>query len=98
MLPELDGIRLAILGLHNCQDSTVVHMHASGPRSEVIYGPDELYPWATLWVRDNGGHWHATRTPRPQRDERRGGAARGSGAAAEPGHRLDRAARRRAIG
>ena len=62
MLPELDGIRLAILGLHNCQDSTVVHMHASGPRSEVIYGPDELYPWATIWVRDNGGHWHATRT------------------------------------
>jgi len=28
MLPEVDGIRLAILGLHNCQDSTVVHMHA----------------------------------------------------------------------
>ena len=30
-LPELDGIRLAILGLHNCQGRTVVHMHASGP-------------------------------------------------------------------
>ncbi len=62
MLPELDGIRLAVLGLHNCQDSTVAHMHASGPRSEAIYGPDELYPWATLWVRDDGGRWHATRT------------------------------------
>jgi hypothetical protein len=62
MLPELDGIRLAILGLHNCQDSTVVHMHASGPRSEVIYGPGELYSWATLWVRDSDGRWHATRT------------------------------------
>jgi hypothetical protein len=28
-----------------------------------------LYPWATIWIRDNGGHWHATRTlgrsPRP---------------------------------
>jgi hypothetical protein len=56
MLPEVDGIRLAILGLHNCQDSTVVHMHASGPRSEVIYGPHELYAWATIWVRDDGGH------------------------------------------
>jgi hypothetical protein len=62
MLPEVDGIRLAILGLHNCQDSTVVHMHASGPRSEVIYGPRELYAWATIWVRDDGRHWHATRT------------------------------------
>lgn len=31
VLPELDGIRLAILGLHNCEGSTVVHMHASGP-------------------------------------------------------------------
>jgi hypothetical protein len=61
-LPELDGVTLAILGLHNCQDSTVVHMHASGPRCEVLHGPDELYPWATIWVRDDGGRWHATRT------------------------------------
>jgi hypothetical protein len=62
VLPELDGTRLAVLGLHNCQDSTVVHMHASGSRCELIYGSDDLYPWATLWVRDSGGHWHATRT------------------------------------
>ena len=62
MLPELDGIRLAILGLTNYQDRTVLHMHASGPRSEVIYGPDELYAWATLWIRDGSGRWHATRT------------------------------------
>src|SRR5271165_4255384 len=35
MLPDLDGIRLAILGLHNYRDNTVVHLHASGPmRSE----------------------------------------------------------------
>lgn len=63
LLPELDGIRLAILGLHNCQHSTVLHMHASGPKSDVLHGPDELYPWATLWVHDDdGGRWHATRT------------------------------------
>jgi hypothetical protein len=30
-LPELDGIRLAILGLHTCRGDTVLHMHASGP-------------------------------------------------------------------
>lgn len=61
VLPDLDGIRLALLGLHNCQDSTVLHMHASGPRSDAIYGPDELHAWAVLWVRDSGGRWHATR-------------------------------------
>jgi len=61
VLPDLDGIRLAILGLHNHQDSTVMHMHASGPRSDAIYGPDELYAWAMMWIRDSGGRWHATR-------------------------------------
>lgn len=35
--------------------------HASGPRSGVIYGSDDLYPWATLWLRDDRGPWHATR-------------------------------------
>ena len=32
VLSDLDGIRLAILGLHNYRGSTVVHMHASGPK------------------------------------------------------------------
>ena len=62
VLPGLDGIRLAILGLHNCQDSTVVHMYATGPNTDAIHGPDDLYPWAIIWVRDSGGRWHATRT------------------------------------
>jgi hypothetical protein len=62
LLPELNGIRLAILGLTNYQGRTVLHMHASGPRSEAIYGPDELHAWATLWIRDADGRWHATRT------------------------------------
>jgi hypothetical protein len=62
VLPELDGIRLAILGLHNCRDSTIVHMHATGSKCDALHGRDELYPWATIWVRDSGGRWHATRT------------------------------------
>ena len=62
VLPELGGIQLTILGLHNCQDSTIVHMHASGLMCDVIYGPDELYAWAMIWIRDNNGRWHATRT------------------------------------
>ena len=62
VLPELDGIQLMILGLHNCQDSTIMHMHASGPACHTIYGPDGLYSWPPIWIHDSGGRWHATRT------------------------------------
>jgi hypothetical protein len=60
-LPELDGITLAILGLHNCQGRTVMHVHASGPMNQVSYLPTELYYWPVTWIRDNRGRWHATR-------------------------------------
>ena len=62
VLPELDGIQLTILGLHNCQDSSVLHMHASGPACHIIYGPDEPYSWPSVWICDSSGRWHATRT------------------------------------
>jgi len=62
VLPDLDGIQLTILGLHNCGDSTIVHLHASGPVCDAIHGPDELYAWPPIWVLDSGGRWHATRT------------------------------------
>ena len=39
-----------------------MHMHASGPMCDVIYGPDELYAWVMIWIRDSDGRWHATRT------------------------------------
>jgi hypothetical protein len=61
VLPDLDGIALAILGLHNCLGRTVVHMHASGPMNQVSYSPAELYFWPVTWIRDSGGRWHATR-------------------------------------
>jgi hypothetical protein len=60
-LPDLDGITLAILGLHNCLGRTVVHMHASGPLNQVSYTPAELYYWPVTWIRDSDGRWHATR-------------------------------------
>ena len=71
--PELDGIRLAILGLHTCLGDTVLHMHASGPMCHAVYGPDELYSWPVIWIRDNGG----TGTPPPPAG-RAGSAARSS--------------------
>ena len=62
VLPELDGIQLTILGLHNCADSSILHMDASGPACHTAYGPNELYSWPPIWICDSGRRWHATRT------------------------------------
>jgi Sigma-70, region 4 len=62
-LPELDGIRLAILGLHNADGSTVLYGHASGITPPGPGGPPEAeldFP-LRIWVRDSRGQWHATR-------------------------------------
>jgi hypothetical protein len=53
--PELDGIRLSILGLNNADDGTVLYAHASGT-------PDVAADFPLgIWVRDSDGRWHATR-------------------------------------
>ena len=62
-LPELDGIRLAILGLHNSDGRTVLYGHASGMTPRGFDGPPDVesdFP-LRLWVRDSHGRWHATR-------------------------------------
>jgi hypothetical protein len=53
-LPELDGVRLCILGLHNGEDGTVIHVLAIG-----IPPTDGAFP--LLWLRDEDGRWHTTR-------------------------------------
>jgi hypothetical protein len=62
-LPELDGIRLALLGLHNFDGSTVLYGHASGMTPGGPHRPLDVesdFP-LRIWVRDSGGRWHATR-------------------------------------
>jgi hypothetical protein len=62
-LPELDGIRLALVGLHTTQGTTVLHVLARGVRREERLGPhgvDLDFP-LSFWLRDNGGRWHAAR-------------------------------------
>jgi hypothetical protein len=63
-LSELDGVRLAILGLHNSVDTTFLHVHASGMTLDGHDGLQNREPDFPLriWVRDSGGRWHATRT------------------------------------
>jgi hypothetical protein len=70
-LPELDGARITILGLHhstvvgrhNSATQTIVHMLVTGvtPEGDWTYGR-VVRPLPALWVRDSSGRWHATRT------------------------------------
>jgi hypothetical protein len=57
-LPELDGIRLSILGLHNGEGGTVIHLHAAGLPDTGLRDEDVL---PLLWIRDEDGRWHTTR-------------------------------------
>jgi hypothetical protein len=61
-LPELDGARIAVLGLHQGERRTVLHLHAGGVTSEDDWAYYRaVRPLPTLWVYDSAGRWHATR-------------------------------------
>jgi hypothetical protein len=67
-LPELDGIGLALLGLHTTEGRTVLHLRAShtdGSDERLV--PD--FP-LSVWVRDSGGRWHAAQQASGYRDDR----------------------------
>jgi hypothetical protein len=62
-LPELDGIRLALLGLLNTEGGSWLQVLARGLESETSRGPfgiDTYFP-VSVWIRDSGGRWHACR-------------------------------------
>jgi len=63
VLPELDGVRLALLGLHNTGGTSSLHVLARGMKAEGHLGPlgvDLDFP-LSIWLRDSGGRWHAAR-------------------------------------
>jgi hypothetical protein len=64
-LPELDGARVAILGLHNGERCQFLHLLASGVTPEYTsrYGllADRM---PILWLRDRDGRWHTARPVR----------------------------------
>jgi hypothetical protein len=70
-LPELDGARVAVLGLHHSERGTILYLHAGGVTMEDDW---EYYrgvrPLPALWIRDSADRWHATSdyAPRPLGD------------------------------
>ena len=57
--PEFDGMRLALLGLHNTDGQTILHLLVGGLPEDDGTGPPlpENLP-VSVWVRDSGGRWH----------------------------------------
>jgi hypothetical protein len=71
-LPELDGIRLVLLGLHNCDGGTWMDALTLGSWADrpVNHGPlglEATFP-LSVWVRDSGGRWHVARSTGWHRD------------------------------
>jgi hypothetical protein len=65
-LPELDGIRVTLLGLHHTADGSALHVLVQGRIPEPRPGPLDIdlnFP-LSLWLRDSGGRWHAARPDR----------------------------------
>ncbi len=63
-LPDLDGIRLSILGLTSSADGMILHTYASGPMRSAYYGSPESNLAPAIWIHDTHGDWHATRVTR----------------------------------
>jgi len=61
-LPELDGAKIAIAGLHHGERGTIMHLLATGvtPEGDWPYATG-VGPLLVLWIRDSDGRWHATR-------------------------------------
>jgi len=62
-LPELEGIRLVLLGLHTCDGGTWMDALALGQLPGLhqgALGQDMAFP-LSMWVRDGAGRWHAAR-------------------------------------
>ena len=71
-LPELDGIRLTLLGLQHTEGSSALHVLAQGRTPEPSPGPLDIdlnFP-LSLWLRDSGSRWHAARPDRCHQADR----------------------------
>jgi hypothetical protein len=61
-LPELDGARLTVLGLHNGERGQFLHLLASGVTPEYTWRYGTIADrMPILWLRDPDGRWHTAR-------------------------------------
>ena len=70
-LPEVDGARITVLGLHNGQRGQFLHLLASGVTPEYTWHYGTIADrMPVLWLRDPDGRWHTARPARsaPLRD------------------------------
>jgi hypothetical protein len=56
--PELDGIRLALLGLHNTGGETRAHLLVGGLDEDETWMPGVESVPVSVWARDSVGRWH----------------------------------------
>jgi hypothetical protein len=63
-LPELDGTRITVLGLHHGDfGTTILHTLVSGVTMEDDWAYSRVVrPLPVLWIQDNSGRWHTTQT------------------------------------
>ncbi|HEY6294092.1 MAG TPA: hypothetical protein VIX15_00375 [Streptosporangiaceae bacterium] len=58
-LPEFDGLRVALLGLHNTDGQTMLHLLVGGlPEDDGTGAPIVDNLPVSVWLRDSGGRWH----------------------------------------
>ena len=61
-LPELDGAKITIAGLHHGERGTIMHLLATGVALEGDWPYARgVRPLPVLWIRDSDDRWHATR-------------------------------------
>jgi hypothetical protein len=58
VLPEIDGVTVAILGLHTYPSGTILHTYFSGLTAR--FGPQQRDVTPLVWILDSDGHWHVT--------------------------------------
>lgn len=63
VLPELDGIRFVLAGLHSDADHSLLSVAAQGlppddHGHQLGFQWSQWFPW---WIRDSAGQWHAAR-------------------------------------
>ena len=61
-LPELNGARITVLGLHNGNRGQFLHLLASGVTPEYTWSYGTIADrMPVVWLRDPDGRWHITR-------------------------------------